>query len=133
MTLKTNSRPKVKAGNEIRNKLQDCIFGPISVIVEVQYNIPAQQRNTLDRRTTSTISSNATHMFKFNKTALGPHMVPWPRASYSQRSSCVCRRAPPPSQSCHTDFKDLPLSSFLFHAITSESCAYFCQDRGTAG
>lgn len=36
------------------------------------------------------------------------------------------RRFLPPSQSCHTDFKDLPLGSFSFHAITSESAAYFC-------
>lgn len=36
------------------------------------------------------------------------------------------RRFLPPSQSRHTDFKDLPLGSFSFHAITSESAAYFC-------
>lgn len=34
------------------------------------------------------------------------------------------RRFLPPPQSRHTDFKDLPLVSFSFHAITSESAAY---------
>lgn len=37
----------------------------------------------------------------------------------------VLRSFLPPSQSRHTDFKNLPLGSFSFHAITSESTAYF--------
>lgn len=35
------------------------------------------------------------------------------------------RRFLPPSQSHHTDSKDLPLDSFSFHAITSEKHCQF--------
>lgn len=43
------------------------------------------------------------------------------------------RRFFPPTKSCHTDSKDLPLDSFPFHAITSESTASFSQASVTTG
>lgn len=64
-------------------------------------------------------------MHKYYHNAIGLHIALQPPGSYTRETPAVLRCFLPPFQSLHTDFKDLLPSSFSFHAIMSQSTAFF--------